>query len=129
MTEGEPTLGERVARGTLRMAVVLCLLAAAVLLAADAQEYPGWSRAGIRALLRNIVPLAGVAVLNLHLLDRPSPPRIRFLAVMAADILLLVIAVRMLLPSGGPPLPWMLAATALLLLLGAFGVLRYRRVA
>ena len=88
-----------VVRGAVRAAVVLCLALAALLLAADAGEYPGWSRAGVRALARGVLPLLLVAALNLRALGAGRGWR---LGALAANVALLVAALRLVRP-GAPP--------------------------
>lgn len=103
----------------LRAASVLCLLLAALLLAVDAREYPGFTRAGARALARGALPLLVVGVLNLRALGAGRGWRI---AALVANLLLLAAALRGV-GGGAPPFFWMLLAVALLLVAGSAGVL------
>ena len=108
----------------LRVAAVLCLLLAALLLSADAGEYPGLSRAGLRALARGALPLLLVAALNLRLLAPTRPRRGWRWAALGGNLLLLGAALRALVPGGAPPFFWMLAVVALLLTIGVAGTWR-----
>jgi hypothetical protein len=104
----------------LRVASVLCLLLAALLLAVDAREYPGFTSAGLRALVRGALPLLGIGLLNLRALDAGRGWRI---AALVANLLLLGAALRGV-RGGAPPFFWLLPGVALLLLAGSVGVLR-----
>jgi len=118
MTTGE---GARTAafRWLLRVASVLCLLLAALLLAVDAREYPGLTSAAVRALVRGALPLLSVGVLNLRALGAGRGWRITALA---ANLLLLGEALRGV-GGGAPPFFWLLLGVALLLVVGSAGVL------
>ncbi|MDF1506531.1 hypothetical protein, partial [Roseisolibacter sp. H3M3-2] len=63
-------------RALLRLAVLLCLAAAAPALASLAGEYPGFARAGARVALAGPLPLALLAWLHLALLDRATRPSV-----------------------------------------------------
>jgi hypothetical protein len=110
-------------RFLLRLAAVLCLLLAALLLGADAGEYPGHSRAGVRALVRGPVPLLLVAALNLRALDAAARWRGWRWTAFGGDLVLLGTTLRLLGRGGAPPSAWLLAAVALLLTAGAAGLL------
>lgn len=102
---------------TLRVAVVLCLVLAALLLLVDAQEYPGHSRAAFRALGRGALPLLLVAGLNLLALERRRGAWWRG-AALAVNVALLALALR-LLRSGAPLGFWLLSAVATLLVVSS----------
>jgi hypothetical protein len=102
----------------LRAAAVLCLLLAALLLGADASEYPGLSRAGLRALVQGAVPLLGIGLLNLRAVGAGPPAR---RLALGADLLLLAWAAAHVGP-GYPPFAWMRLAVAMLLVLAAGGL-------
>jgi hypothetical protein len=108
-------------RVILRIGAVCCLLTSVLILAADAGEYPGWSRAGMRALVAGALPLLGLGVLNLLALDAVPPGHLRrLLTVLAvAGNSLLLRSGLQLLPPGGPPLGWILTSVAILLLVGS----------
>src|SRR4051794_15663350 len=99
----------------LRLAAVLCLLLAALLLAVDAREYPGLTWAGVRALSYGALPLLAVGVLNLRALDAGRSWR---LAALVADVILLAVALHDV-GRGAPPFFWMRLAAAALLVAGA----------
>ena len=103
----------------LRAASVLCLLLAALLLAADAREYPGFSRAGLRALARGALPLLAIGVLSLRAVGDGRGWRV---AALAANLLLLGAALRGV-RGGAPPFFWMLLGVAVLLVVGSVGTL------
>jgi hypothetical protein len=94
-----------------RAGIVLCLALAALLLAVDASEYPGFSRPGLRALLFGALPLLVVGAVNLGALSAGRGWRG---AAIAGDVALLAVAVP-LVRRGGPPFPWLLLVTAVLL--------------
>ena len=94
-----------------RLAAVLCLALAALHLAADAGEYPGWSRAGLRALAHGALPLLVVGVVNLRAVG--AGPRWRA-AALACNVALLVVAVGGV-RAGAPPFVWLLLGVSVLL--------------
>ena len=111
----------------LRVALLLCLAAAAISLLADSMEYPGVTRAGTLIALRQLLPLAIVGWLNLGVLlatgDSPETSRARvwFACAGAANLALLVRT----LPDarrGAAPLSLALPVIAALLLIGVIGV-------
>ena len=114
-----PGRGAAFFRAVLRVAGVLCLLLAALLLGADASEYPGLTRAGVRALARGALPLLVVGVVAVRAVESGRGWR---LAAAGGGLLMLGEALRVL-PGGAPPLFWMLAGAAALLLVGSVGVL------
>src|SRR5687767_15483868 len=102
----------RALRITMRVATVLCFLLAALLLAADSQEYPGMTRAGMKALAYGAMPLFLVGALNLWALERDRRD-VQSVA-LAASMLMLGKALTMFRP-GAPPLGWMMTSVAALL--------------
>lgn len=109
------------ARGLLRVATVLCLLLAAIVLGADHAEYSQLSRAGLHAMARGVLPLLAIGVLSLRAIDGD---RVQRLAAVAGALLILWTGARML-AGGGPPLAYMLVAVALLLLGGLLPLLAW----
>src|SRR5690348_15326207 len=103
----------------LRASSVLSLLLAALLLAVDAREYPGLTRAALRALSLGALPLFAVGVLNLGALD--AGRRWRLVALLA-DLTLLAVALRDV-GRGAPPFFWMRLGVAALLVAGVAGLL------
>ena len=119
------------ARVALRVGVVLCLLVAALVLGADSGEYPSLSRAGLRALLRGALPLFGVGALHLLLLDPPDrlrPEYRRALTVLAfaVDVLLGLVAARLMRRNGGPVFA-IVFVVAIVLGVGVWSTLRGSR--
>ena len=119
------------ARVALRVGVVLCLLVAALVLGADSGEYPSLSRPGLRALLRGALPLFGVGALHLLLLDPPDrlrPEYRRALTVLAfaVDVLLGLVAARLMRRNGGPVFA-MVFVVAIVLGVGVWSTLRGSR--
>jgi hypothetical protein len=110
---------DRVWRRLLQTASILCLLLAALLLAVDAREYPGLTRAGVRALSYGALPLLAVGVVNLIALNAGRRWR---LAALAADAILLAVSLRDV-AHGAPPYFWMRLAVAALLVAGVAGAL------
>jgi hypothetical protein len=114
------------ARVALRVAIVLCLATAAVVLAALSREYPGWSRAGLRAALVEVIPLVLVPALHLGALAATAEPRrgtrgAWLGASLLADVLLLVAT----LPHarrGAPPVSLALPVLAAAMALGTVGL-------
>ena len=102
-----------------RTGIALCLVLAALLLAVDAREYPGVSRAGLRALAGGVLPLLIVAVLNLRALG--ARRRTQWLA-MAASVLLLAAALWRL-RAGAPLFFWLVSGAAAWLVVGGGALL------
>ncbi len=98
-----------------RVGAVLALALALIVLASDAGEYPGLSRAGLRALSRGVLPLAVVAGLNLAALDERRPA---LHLALAANIVFLGWMLRFA-RAGAPPFVWMSIAVAALLVIAA----------
>ena len=119
------------ARLALRVGVVLCLLLAALVLGADSGEYPAPSRPGIRALLRGALPLFGVGALHLLLLDPPAGLRVEHrraltLLAFAVDVLVGLVAARLMRRNGGPVFA-MILVVAIVLGAGVWSTLRDSR--
>ena len=102
-----------------RLGTVLLLALAALLLGIDAGEYPGLSRAGLRALAQGALPLLVAGLINLRALR--AGRGWRWLAV-AVNILLLSVALNHV-RRGAPPFFWMLLGVACLLVLGSIGLI------
>ncbi|MFL5561067.1 MAG: hypothetical protein ACJ79K_06310 [Gemmatimonadaceae bacterium] len=96
---------------------VVALLLALLLLAADAGEYSGWSRAGLVALGRGVIPLLVVAGLNFAALDGR---RAVSLTALIANLVFLGISLRMA-SAGAPPFVWIAIGSALLLVIASGG--------
>ena len=111
-----------IARLVLRVAVILCLALATLILVVDANEYPGMSRAGLRVFVRGVLPLLLVAALNLRAIRAGRGWR---LGALAGNVALLADALRLVTP-GGPPVGWLLLGVASLLVVGSAGLLRRR---
>jgi peptidoglycan/LPS O-acetylase OafA/YrhL len=94
-----------------RVGIVMCLALAALLLAVDASEYPGYSRPALRALLFGAVPLLVAGAVNLRALGAVRGWRG---AALACNVALVAVALPMA-RGGGPPFPWLLLGTAVLL--------------
>ena len=90
---------------------------AALLLLSDAGEYPGLSRAALRAFGRGPLPLLVIAGLNLHALGAGRGWR---LLTFGANLLLLGLAIQRV-HEGAPPAIWLLLVVALLLTVGSAG--------
>jgi hypothetical protein len=104
-----------------RVGVVHCLLVAAIVLGANAGEYPGLTRAAFRHGAREVLPLVGVAVLNLVALDSTLfRAGLRRFVAPTINLILLACALTRL-RFGAPPLAFALGASALLLAIGSFG--------
>ena len=128
MDDVETRRGARTFRLLGRVAAVLCLLLAALLLAVDGREYPGFSAAGLRALATGALPLVALGVLNLAAAGAATPRTGRWLAVAAsaANVALLAWA----LPNargGAPPFFLALPAVATLLTAASVGIAITRR--
>ena len=110
-------------RVTLRTAILLCLAAAAITLVALSGEYPGATAAGRRVALRELLPLALLAWINLAALELSPARRAASVTAIAAlgDGALLIVSLRGL-RSGAPPLSLALPIIAALLLAGVLGV-------
>jgi hypothetical protein len=102
-----------------RLAAVLVLALAAILLAADAAEYPGLSRAGLRALGQGALPLLVIGAVNLYALQAG---RIARWCAAGANVLLLYVALTRV-HRGAPPFFWMLVGVALVLVLSSASLL------
>jgi hypothetical protein len=106
---------------------VLSLAAAAVVLAALGAEYPGWTRAGMRVAVRDVLPLAVVPWLHLAALAATAPgaPAVRsrrwLAASLAADLLLFAHTAPELRP-GAPPVAVALPVIAALLAATTLGL-------
>jgi hypothetical protein len=107
----------------LRVAVLLCLGAAAVSLVALGSEYPGATAAGRRVALREVLPLALLPWAHLAALESLPGRRAAGAAAVAAlgDVTLLVARAGGL-QAGAPPLSLALPIVAALLLAGTLGV-------
>src|SRR5688572_20260059 len=103
--------------------IVLAVGLAAMLLLSDAGEYPGISRAALRAFGRGPLPLLVVAALNLRALGEGRGWR---LLTFGANLLLLGLAIQRL-HRGAPPAIWLLLVVAILLTLGSAGSEKERR--
>src|SRR3954464_1495365 len=102
-----------------RVGVIVCLLIAAVVLAANTGEYPGLTRPAFRHSAREVLPLVVVAVVNLVALDYTSR-RARLFAPALNVVLLAYTLIR--IRSGAPPIAFALCAAAALLVIGSIGV-------
>jgi hypothetical protein len=100
-----------------RIGVIVVLVLAALLLGADSGEYPGWSRAGIVALGRGVVPLLVVAGLNFAAFGGGRTVRVLALA---TNLVFLGVALRMV-RIGAPPFVWMATGAAVLLVVASGG--------
>ena len=107
-------------RIAMRVAIVLCLLLAALVLAADTQEYPGLTRAGMKALAYGALPLFLAGVLNLWAFQHDGR-RGPMLTAVAVDLLILGKALTMV-RVGSPPLGWMMMSVAALLVAAGAGL-------
>src|SRR5512132_1334177 len=99
----------------IRVAVVLCLALAALLLAVDAREYPGLSRPAFRALTFGTLPLLVIGVINLRAL---TAGRIWRVGTLACNVVLLGITARMV-NRGAAPFAWLLLGVSVLLVAGS----------
>jgi hypothetical protein len=97
--------------------IVLGLGLAALLLLSDAGEYPGFSRAALRAFGRGPLPLLVIAALNLRALGAGRGWR---LLTFGANLLLLGLAIQRV-HHDAPPAIWLLLVVAVLLTLGSAG--------
>jgi hypothetical protein len=95
----------------IRIATAVLLGLAAILLASDAHEYPGYTRAAMRSLVAGTLPLYFAGLLNLLAVDGTA--RFRW-AALVADIFLLAFVLTHL-RGGAAPLFWMLGAVSALL--------------
>ena len=102
-----------------RLGAVLLLALAALLLGIDAGEYPGLSRAGLRALAQGALPLLVAGAINLQAL---RAGRIWRWCAITVNILLLAVALNHV-RRGSPPFFWMLLGAACLLVLGSAGLI------
>ena len=100
-----------------RIGVVLTLVLAALLLGADAPEYPGMTQAGMRALSRGVLPLVIVAGFNFAALDARRAIRVLALIVNVAFLG----AMTRIAGAGAPPFVWMGIAVAALLVTASAG--------
>lgn len=125
------SVGRRIARATLRIGIVLCLALAAVVLAADHQEYRAPTRAGLRALVRGALPLLALASIHLVALDPPTwlRPRARGVILALGVVLDVALALGMAgrVLHGAPPVFAMLLAVAGILAAGAAALLASER--
>jgi hypothetical protein len=102
-----------------RVATVLLLALAALLIGADAGEYPGYSCAGLRALAHGALPLLAIGTINLYAV---RAGRIARSCAVAANLVLLYVALT-LVHREAPPFFWMLVGAAFLLVLSSAGLL------
>lgn len=102
-----------------RLGAVMVLALAAILLAVDAGEYPGFSRAGLLALFRGALPLLAIGTINLYPL---RAGRIARLCAVVANLVLLYVALTRVY-RGAPPFFWMVVGVALMLFLSSAGLL------
>jgi hypothetical protein len=112
-------------RTLLRIAILLCLAAAAVTLAAMTAEYPGSTAAGRRVLLNEVLPLVLVAWVNLYVLDRAYrlEPGARVYAAVASVVDIAMLAwTTPALSRGAAPLSVALPIIAALLFLSVLGL-------
>ena len=98
-----------------RVATVLLLALAALLIGADAAEYPGYSRAGLRALSQGALPLLVIGTINLYALRAGRTAR---WCAVGVNVVLLGVALRQV-HRGAPPFFWMLVGVAALLALSS----------
>lgn len=104
---------ERAARIAIRVGALALLVIAAIVLLVQSDEYPGRTAAGLRVALREPLPLALLAWLNLAALD-PDARTLRIVVPAAANVALLVAT----LPgarAGAPPISLALPCVAALL--------------
>jgi len=104
----------------LRVGVLLCLAAAAVILVAQSGEYPGRTAAGLRVAATEPLPLALLAWLDLAALHARGARWLRVAAVVA-NLALFAVTV----PdarAGAPPVSLALPVVAALMAIGAAGV-------
>lgn len=104
----------------IRIAALLCLALAALLLTVDAREYPGISRPAFRALAFGALPLLVIGVINLRAL---TAGRIWRVGTLACNVVLLGIAIRMV-NRGAAPFAWLLLGVSALLVAGSAALLR-----
>jgi len=106
-----------------RVSAVLCLLLAALLLGADAGEYPGYSVPAMRALVTGTLRLVLPGMLNLAAAGATTPGSARWLAVAAtaANLSLLAWALGHA-GVGAPPFFLALPVVAVLLTVASVGL-------
>jgi hypothetical protein len=110
---------------------VLCLLLAAVSLGAGVTEYPGYTRAALRYMAEEVLPLVVVGLVNVAALDAVLG-RTRWVGLLAiaVDVALLIHALPAALlihalpavRTGAPPFAFMLAGVAASLVIGTVGM-------
>ena len=114
-------------RTLLRIAILLCLTAAAVSFLAQSGEYPGNTAAGRRIVIRELAPLLVIAWVHLRALQGTYQwhrGEQRWIAAATlADIAMLVLTVPAAL-DGAPPLALALPIIATLLLVSVLGLAR-----
>ena len=112
-------------RTLLRIAILLCLAAAAVSLLAQSGEYPGNTAAGRRVVLRDVAPLPMIAWVHLRALEGTYRwhriERGWIVAATLADIAMLAWTAPAAV-HGAPPLGLALPIIAILLLVSVFGL-------
>ena len=102
--------------------IVLTLLLALILIVADAGEYPGFSRAAVRAFSRGALPLLVIAGVNLWALRESS---LLWIVALSANAVFLGSVLRML-TSHAPPFFWLAGIVAALLVLCSAARLKTR---
>lgn len=123
MSASAPGGAARLFRVLVRVAAVLCLLMAALLLAVDGREYPGFSVPGLRALAAGALRLVLIGLLNLAAVGAATARTGRWLAVAAtaANLALLVWALANA-RGGAPPFFLALPVVATLLTIASVGL-------
>jgi len=107
-------------RALSRAGAVLCLLLAAVSLGAGVTEYPGYTRAALRYMAEEVLPLVVVGLVNVAALDAVLG-RARWVGLLAiaVDVALLIHALPAVRTG---PFAFMLAGAAASLVIGTVGV-------
>jgi hypothetical protein len=109
-----------------RAAIVLCLALAALLLAVDAREYPGFSRPGLQALAYGALPLLLSGAINLRALSGGRGWRG---AAAICNLVMLAVALRMVSRDGPPFARLLLGAAVLLVVCSAVHLVPRREAA
>jgi hypothetical protein len=120
-------------RTLLRISILLCLAAAAVTLTAMNGEYPFSTVAGQRVIVREVLPLALIAWVNLCALERAYPLQPRAKTWIATAALVNIVMLARTAPAasrGAAPLTLALPIIATFLLVSMLGlsVIASRRV-